>query len=168
MNNVLQYFDYFKPKDNTAIHPDYKTLIQKVTKIKGRQLYQFKNLADMPHNRFTFYDRFSIEYNMRLDLEKSNEIDDAIIEKIENPTAKSILQVRDLVLTRKRFTESTLSLDMSYRLVSCAYFWKDENLDEYDFEIGDEKISLFKEVGLESFFLTKHIKDFLPLMNLYL
>lgn len=174
MNNILHYFDYFKPKDNTAIHPKYKTLIQKVIKIKGRQLYQFKNLADMPHNRFTKATRFQTEFEMRID---------ADIVKTYNKKVKGlflqILESEDLKKTRTSAhrglmlnetldmnLDMLLSLDASYRLVSCAWFWEDENLDDYDFEIGDNKISLFKEEKLESFFLSKPMRDFLPQMNI--
>ena len=51
-------------------------------------------------------------------------------------------------------------------MASCVYFWKDEDLDDYDFEIGDEKIKLFKEIGFDSFFLTKPMNNFLPQMDL--
>ena len=163
MNNILHYFDYFKLKNNTAIHPDYKTLIQKVTKIKGRQLYQFKNLLDMPHNRYNKATRFVTEFDMRIDadiLRKS--IQDCLTYSNEGNFTK-VIGILNLL---EEHTNMLISIEASYRLASCIYFWKDENLDDYDFEIGDEKITLFKEIGFESFFLSKPMNNFIPAINL--
>lgn len=174
MSNILHYFDFLKPKANTAIHPKYKTLIKKVISINGRQLYQFKDLADMPHNRFTKATRFQTEFNMRIDSDILS-----IYNKKVKDLFQKVLEANDIIPTRnlahKGLTlvetldlnlEMLLSLDASYRLVSCAWFWEDENLDDYDFEIGDEKISLFKQKGIEGFFLSKPMRDFLPPTNI--
>ncbi len=174
MSNILHYFDFLKPKPNTAIHPKYKTLIKKVISIKGRQLYQFKDLADMPHNRFIKATRFQTEFEMRVDADivrtYNKNVKDLFVQILESEdlkkTRRSASKGLTLVETLDMNLDLLLSLDASYRLVSCAWFWEDENLDDYDFEIGDEKISLFKQEGIESFFLSKPMKDFLPQMNI--
>jgi len=155
-----------KDTPHTSIHPVYKHLIQEVIEIDGRMLYEFKDILDMPHNRYNNFDRFSLEFKMRLDLETSIDLDKKIKENIEKGTQKAILDIYQIADHRIRMAEMTLGLEHSYRLVSCAWFWKDENLDEYDFEIGDEKIRLFKKEGLESFFLHKSMKKFLPQINI--
>lgn len=163
MSNILHYFDFLKPKTNTAIHPDYKTLIQKVAKVKGRQLYQFKNLLDMPHDRYNKATRFVTEFDMRIDadiLKKS--IQDCLKYSNEGNFTK-VIGILNLL---EEHTNMLISIEASYRLASCIYFWKDENLNDYDFEIGDEKVTLFKEIGFDSFFLSKPMNNFIPAINL--
>ena len=156
----------FKKTDQTtktAIHPEYKTLIQKVKKIKGRQLYQFKNMLDMPHNRYNKCTRFSTEFNMRLDAEiLAKSLSDCLKFANEGNFAKVI----GIITLLQEHTKMLISIEASYRLASCVYFWEDENLDDYDFEIGDEKIKLFKEMKLESFFLTKPMNNFLAQIDI--
>ena len=69
-----------KELPNTSIHPKYKTLIQEVKEIKGRKLYEFKDLIDMPSNRYNHFDKFSLEFSMRLDLATSIDLDKKINE----------------------------------------------------------------------------------------
>jgi len=148
---------------NTVIHHDYKTLIEKVIKIKGRQLYKFKDLLDMPHNRYNKATRFVTEFDMRLDGDYLNEFIE-IQEKAFN--SGEIFKASGALQILKSKHDMLISIEASYRLASCIYFWKDEDLDDYDFEIGDEKITLFKEIGFESFFLSKPMNNFIPQVNL--
>ena len=150
---------------NTSIHPKYKTLIEEVQEIEGRMLYKFKSLLDMPHNRYNKATRHITEFEMRMDAQTSMDIDKKIMDIINQPQIK-IGNITSLIQTRITMSEMLISIDASYRLASCVYFWKDENLDDYDFEIGDEKISLFKKIGLDSFFLSKPMNNFIPLTNL--
>jgi hypothetical protein len=152
-----------KPLPNTAIHPKYKTLIEKVAKIKGRQLYQFKNLLDMPSSRYSQCSRFTTEFTMRLD---ADILKTSIKDCLEYANEGNFTKVIGILTLLQEHTNMLLSLSASYRLASCVYFWYDENLDNYDFEIGDEKIRLFKEIGFESFFLTKPMNNFVPQMNI--
>lgn len=150
-------------KPNTALHTKYKTLIEPVKKLKGKQLYQFRNLLDMPHNRYNYCTRFTTDVTLRLDrndLENYIENQDKAFNNGDWTKAIGIFNVF------KAQSEKLLSIDASYRLASCVYFWEDENLDDYDFEIGDEKIKLFKELGFESFFLKKPMNNFIPQMNI--
>jgi hypothetical protein len=154
---------FTKTLPNTAIHPDYKSLIEKVTSIKGRQLYKFKTLLDMPHSRYNQCTRFSTEFNMRLD---ADILKKSLSDCVKFANEGNFTKVIGIITLLEEHTNMLISLDASYRLASCVYFWKDENLDNYDFEIGDEKIRLFKEIGLESFFLSKPMNNFLPEMTL--
>ncbi len=150
----------------TSLHPKYKKLIEKVAEIKGRQLYKFKSLLDMPHNRYNKCTRFSTELNMRMDAKDSLAIDEEIVAMInmDGPIKKA--KLGNLVGNRIARTELLIGIDASYRLASSVYFWKDEDLDDYDFAIGDEKIKMFKEIGFKSFFLSKPMNNFIPQMSL--
>lgn len=152
-----------KPKQKTAIHPDYKTLIQKVAKIKGRQLYQFKSLLDMPHDRYNKATRFVTEFNMKLD---ADILQKSIEDSLKYANEGNFTKVIGILILLQQHTEMLISIESSYRLASCVYFWKNEDLDDYDFEIGDEKISLFKEIGFDSFFLSKPMNNFIPAINI--
>ena len=150
---------------NTSIHPKYKRLIEEVKELDGQMLYKFTSLLDMPHNRYNKATRHITEFEMRLDAQTSIEIDNKILDVIDQPTIK-ISKITELVNTRIAMTEMLFSPDASYRLASNSYFWKDEDLDDYDFEIGDKKIALFKETKFESFFLSKPMKDFIPQIDI--
>ncbi len=163
---MINYFkNLFKkePQPNTAIHPEYKKLIEKVTTIKGRTLYQFKSLLDMPHKRYNACTRMNTEFTMRIDI---NILQKSISDCMKFINAGNITKVASILTILQAHTEMALSLKASYRLASCVYFWEYEDLDDYDFEIGDEKIKLFKEIGFDSFFLSKPMNNFLPPINM--
>jgi len=149
----------------TAIHPKYKKLIEKIADIDGKSLYQFKNLLDMPHARFNHVSRFSTEFNMRLDAitlrESINECEGAL-----NGSSPNLTKAIQILMILKEQINSIISIDGSYRLASCVYFWKDEDLNDYDFEVGDEKIKLFKKMSFDDFFLSQPMNSFLPQMTL--
>lgn len=158
---MLNFFK--KPKKGSAIHPEYKKLTEKLFSIDGHDFYQFKNLLDMPHNRYNKCTRFATEVNMRISSEDLKELIEKSLDWLNKGNiTKSIILQNQI----KERTDMLISLETSYRLASCVYFFKDENLDDYDFEIGDMKIDLFKKEKLESFFLTKPMNNFLPAINL--
>lgn len=148
---------------HTIIHPDYKKLIEYVTTIEGRKLYKFKNLLDMPHDRYNKCTRFSTEVNMRLDSETLKESLEQIIEFANQGNFTKVMGVVHILM---EMTNMLISIDASYRLASCVYFWDNEDLTDYDFEIGDHKISLFKKMRLDDFFLKEPMKNFLPQMSI--
>ncbi len=168
---MINYFkNPFKkePQPNTAIHPDTKRLIEKVTTIKkgkfrGRTLYQYKSLLDMQHKRYNTCTRLSTEFSMRLDADILKKSIDSALKFANDGNFTKVIGILQIL---NAHTEMLISLDASYRLASCVYFWIDENLDDYDFEIGDEKIQVFKEIGLESFFLSKPMNNFITQMSL--
>ena len=147
----------------TIIHPDYKKLVEHVTTIEGRKLYKFRNLLDMPHDRYNKCTRFSTEVNMRLDSETLKE---SLTQIIDFANQGNFTKVLGLVHILMEMTNMLISIDASYRLASCVYFWDNEDLTDYDFEIGDHKISLFKKMRLDDFFLKEPMKNFLPQMNI--
>ena len=168
MINYIKTLFKKEPQLNTAIHPDTKRLIEKVTtikkgKFKGRTLYQYKSLLDMQHKRYNTCTRLSTEFSMRLDADILKKALDSMLKFANEGNFTKVIGVLNILMAQ---TEMLISLDASYRLASCVYFWIDENLDDYDFEIGDEKIQLFKEMGFKSFFLSKPINNFITQMSL--
>jgi len=154
-----------KAKEHTAIHPEYKTLIEFVAVIEGRKLYQFKNLLDMPHDRYNKCTRFSTEFNMRID---SMTLKESLKDCLEYANTGNFTKVIQIITILQEMNNTLLSIDASYRLASCVYFWENESLNDYDFAIGDEKIKMFKEYGFENFFLSKPMSNFLPPMDISL
>jgi len=152
----------------TSIHPDYKRLVEFVDTLEGRELYKFKELSDMPHGRYNFCTRFSTEVNMRLDADTSREIDEELYTYflLDKPGIKDKKKAMELLRTRITMSDMLISGESSYRLASCVYFWKDEDLTDYDYAIGDEKIDIFKRTNFDNFFLTEPMKNFLPQMDI--
>lgn len=159
-----------KDKRRTAIHPEYRKLIEKIATINGRDLYTFKSILDMPIKRHDKCTRFGLEFNMRIDLQTLREAHATVIEDVgmmDTNNMKSLKRKTMAILENiNRLTEMAVSVDASYRLASCVYFWEDEDLTDYDFEIGDEKIQEFKKMGFDDFFLRAPMNNFLPAISL--
>lgn len=159
---MLKLFKKDPPK-GSAIHPEYKKLTEKIFSIDDHDFYQFKNLLDMPHNRYNKCTRFATEFNMRIDGDELKELLDKSMEQLNKGNVTRSIIIQNQIKER---TDMLISIDASYRLASCVYFFKEENLDDYDYEIGDMKIELFKKEKLDSFFLSKPMNNFLPAINL--
>lgn len=159
------FFDriFKRTKINTAIHKDYKRLIERVAIIDGRDLYMFTNLLDMPHNRYNKCTRFSTEFNMRLD---ANTLKVALKKCLESANKGNFTNVISILSVLNEQTEMLISVEASYRLASCVYFWENEDLTDYDYEIGDDKIRKFRKIKFDDFFLNAPMNNFLPQMNL--
>ena len=114
--------------------------------------------------------RFSLEFNMHLDLDMLNNTIDSVMDDLTMLDPNNIVSIKrktqELLTNLKRLTELTISVDASYRLASCSYFWIDEDLTDYDYEIGDEKIKLFKQMKFDDFFLSEPMNRFLPQINM--
>jgi len=154
---------FIRPKNNTAIHKEYKRLIERVAVVDGRDLYAFVELGDMPHNRYNKCTRFRSEFNMRLD----RDFLDFYIENQEKAIDSGKMRNVTNALSELKMRKDMLySAAASYRLASCVYFWEDEDLTDYDFEVGDDKIERFKKIKFEDFFLSEPMNKFLPQMNI--
>lgn len=159
-----------KQRPKTAIHPEYKRLIEKVATVDGKDLFAFKNLLDMPTRRHDKCMRFTLEYNLKLDLDTLRTTHEEVINDVQlmdpNNLASFKRKITALLENMQRITELAISCEASYRLASCVYFWIDEDLTDYDFEVGDQKIEMFKKMRLDDFFLNEPMNKFLPQMNL--
>lgn len=157
---------FIRPKSNTAIHPKYKKLVEKIATVDGKGLYMFKSLLDMPHSRYNHCSRFSTEFNMKLDSDILRESITQLRELLIEPTKKALTKASEILMLLDEHTKMLISIESSYRLASCVYFWEDEDLNDYDFLIGDHKIELFKKYNFGDFFLSEPMNRFLPAMNL--
>ena len=154
---------FIRPKNNTAIHKEYKRLIERVAVVDGRDLYMFTNLLDMPHNRYNKCTRFSTEFNMRLDADTLRVSIDKCLTSANKGNFTNVISILTLL---QEHTKMLVSVEASYRLASCVYFWEDEDLTDYDYEIGDDKIRKFKKIKFADFFLKEPMNRFLPQMNI--
>ena len=154
-----------KPEKITAIHPDVKKLVSKVTTIEheGRKIdfYGFNTLFDMSARRFTDMNNFLENKRRGIDNE---ELQKALAESIEGLEANDLKGVTNSLIIQKYLKarlEISEDIDLIMRVISCAFFTKDEDLSYYDWDIGTWKIELFEKTGLKSFFLTKSVSNFL-------
>lgn len=169
LNRLIKFWKK-NDKVKTALHPEFKRLIEKVATINGRDLWAFKSLMDMPVRRYDWCNRFSIEFQMRVDLGTLKETHETVINDIGMMDGNNLASLKRksiaLLENINRMTELTISMDGYFRLASCVYFWIDEDLTNYDFDIGDEKIRLFKKQNFDDFFLNMPVRDYIPPINL--
>ena len=59
-----------------------------------------------------------------------------------------------------------MDLELVLRLISCIYFLGDEDLLTYDYDIGEYKMELFRKHALQSFFLSRAIRKYLPITTI--
>ena len=157
-------FKLFKKQTKpTAIHPDYKKLIEKVFTINGDDFYAFKNLADMPVNRYLQIGSFQEEASFKLTTKLLFEL----LEHIEKSLNEGkITRAIEILSEIKLRLSLKLEPDILYRLASCVYFYKDEDLSNYDYDLGDKKIELFKKENVDNFFLNEPLSSLAPLRNI--
>lgn len=163
----------FKKSTNkqTAIHPDVKKLVSKVFKAtdesgKTHQFYEFNTLHDMSARRFSHLNNFIENRNRGI----SNEnLKQAITEAIDGIQIESIKGITDALIILKYLRariEIAEDVDIILRIMSCAFFTKDEDLTNYDWDIGTWKIDLWEREGLTAFFLTESVSRFLKSINI--
>lgn len=164
------FLDDDKPV-KTALHPDYKRLIQYAftsTNNEGKSIdfYQFESAADMPIARYQIYSDFLEDYNRRF---SNEELKDAVAmarEQLisgEDDAAYKCLSILEYINER---TSMAMDIDLFLQFCSVAFFTIDEDLLSYDYDIGDQKIKLWRREGLHAFFLKKPVKTFLASTNL--
>jgi len=140
-------------------HPEYKKLINKAFTLRGVDYYEFTNLLDMPKLRFQSEGRFLSELEIKIDYKTLIDTLTKSMQQLDKGfISKSIVLQNNLV----EIANTKIGFDAIYKLASCHYFFIDENLDYYDYDIGDEKIEIFKAEKLSSFFLNEPIRQFLP------
>ena len=151
-----------KPKRPTALRQG--KLVEKALWIDGEVYYRFKNLADMPYLRYLRMLQFSTEVQMRIDSETLSESLDAMEAALE---AGKGTEIAKLIAVLKEKTRLLISTDAIYRLLSCVFFTDDEYLDDYDFDVGDKKIELFKKkVNILEMLSHESAKKFIPQIDL--
>jgi len=152
-------FEITRPRPHTALHPDFKTLTEFAFKIKGVSYYGFKNAQDMPPRRFETMNQFIKEVDMRIDAKDILEDLELIKKAADKGLLSSIIGIVNGLEYR---VDQYIETDTFYRLFSCAYFTLEEDLSDYDYDVNDEKIKLFKSEPPGDFFFMTPIRKYLP------
>ena len=143
----------------TCLHPEFKTLTKFAFDIDGREFYEFASILDMPPARYFKAEELIREAQMCITVSDLKEI---LIESInglnKGEITKSIL-LQNAILHR---CDQFLETDTYYRLFSCLFFDLEEDLTDYDYDYNVEKIELFKNDPIGSFFLRMPMKKYLP------
>jgi len=151
-------------------HPQVKRLIQKAFTIKheGKKydFYQFKEIHDMPSRRFTTMNDMIEDMARKMTNDELFHYSEEALNEINQNTPEALSNAITILKMLKMRAEYVVNLDIVLRLISCAFFLKDENILTYDWDLGNWKIDLFEKHGLQAFFLTQPIKEWLPLTNL--
>jgi hypothetical protein len=152
-----------KPNKGTALHPDYKKAIEFAFEIQGIEYFQFKNLADMPSERYYAVSERITEVEMRIDRESLL----AYLDKIEELINLGNFGRVGAIVEEMRFrTEMLVETETLYRLASCVFFTIDEDLTTYDLDFNDAKIAIFKKEKINDFFFKEPIKKFIRLPSI--
>jgi len=158
-------FELIRPKPKTALHPDYKTLVELAFEIEGISYYAFKNSTDMPPKRHEKMNQFIKELDMRINAKDLVEDMDLIMKCGNKGDLVSIVQIASSV---KNNVSLYIETDTYYRLFTCGYFTLEplEDLTDYDFDYNIPKIEAFKAMPPGDFFFLKHLNQYLPQMNI--
>jgi hypothetical protein len=152
-----------KIKPRTAIHPDYKTLIEFAFELDGKKYYEFRNISDMPKDRFIRANEFLINCEWSLTTDDLKEFIQLMDKSLEKGNITEIARVNNAL---SYSVDLFMDTDIYLRLFSCVFFTVDEDLTDYDFDIGAEKIKAFKKYGIPDFFLNQPIKKYLPQIDI--
>lgn len=156
-------FEIHRIRKNSAFHPDHKTKTEFAFEIDGTEFFWFPNLLDMPTKRYQKISQFITETDLRLSRKDVIEYIEAITKALnEGNITRAVLFLGEMKYQNEMFIET----DTFYRLYSCVFFTKDEDLTDYDFDYGDKKIELFKKRKIEDFFLSMPAKKFLPQVDI--
>ena len=152
-----------KKIDKFIVHQRLHKLIEPVFEIDGTKFYQFKDLTDMPADRYFKAVRAAHEFNLRITTDELTAITEAGLEYANKGNFTKVINI--LYLLKER-AQMPISTDLGYRLFSIVYFTKDEDLTDYDETIGAAKIELFKKKDLAEVFGMESASNFIPNLNL--
>jgi len=151
-------------------HPKLGRLIQKAFTIKDGKnkytFYEFKEIHDMPSYRWTALNEAIDDHNRRVTNEDLKEYTQECLSQINKNTPENLANVVTILKALKMQSELVVDSNLVLRLVSVAFFTKDEDLLTYDYDYGNWKIELFEKHGLSAFFLLEPIKNWLPLTDI--
>jgi len=156
-------FELIRPKPKTALHPDYKTLVEFAFEIEGVSHYSFKNAIDMPPKRFQRMNQFIREVELRMNSKDLLEDMNLIKEAANKGELTSVVEVAIGVIYR---AEQFIETDTFYRLFTCAYFTLEEDLTDYDYDYNESKIELFKSEPIGDFFFRQPLRKYLPQIDI--
>ena len=154
-----------KPKKQaTILHPELKRLVQKVYTLKDGDkkidLYEFKNIDDMPARRYSDLNDFMEDRNRGIDRTELKFNLEQIKENMDKNSMEGATNAYTIINWMLQRMEIAYDTDLILRLISAALFTKDENVLKYDHDVGTYKIELIEKNSLEAFFLSEPIKKY--------
>lgn len=156
-------FELRRIKKGKALHPDYKRLIDFAFDIEGEEFYCFKNLADMPQERYYKVSEFVTEADNKVTrlvlLDYLSEMNRMINEG-------NFGKVASLVDGLEYRASMLIETETMYRLASAIFFTLEEDLTTYDIDFNDQKVEVFKKNKIEDFFLKEPVSKFIPLPDI--
>jgi hypothetical protein len=163
MNIFGFHISISRPKNLTALHYQVSGFTEYAFTIDGQDFYHFKNYIDMPALRYQMMNAFISEAEMRMTRDECKEYLQFIKDAINGSKfTDAVTYLNQIEFRLDQFIET----DTFYRLFSCAFFTKDEDITIYDFDYNDWKIELFKKQPATSFFFKSPIKDLLPQVDI--
>lgn len=158
------------PDEITCTHPKLKRLVQKAFTIRdGKKkytFYEFKSIHDMPSRRYETLNSFIEDNNRKVENSELDHYLEECLAQINKNTPENLANVITIIKMLRMRVEFSVNVDLVMRLISCAFFTKDEDLMRYDWDIGNWKIDLFEKHGLSAFFLFEPVKRWLPQTNI--
>lgn len=155
----------------TRLHKDYKKLMTHAVTIKDGdkeiKFYEFANIEDMPNKRYAILNEFIEDKARGLSKQElAANLDECLKSMQEGGNISDITDAIILIKWMRQRLEIANDMDLIMRLVSCSLFLKDEDVLNYDWDIGTYKIDLFEKHGLKSFFLSEPIRKYWSLTNI--
>lgn len=162
MNNPFKKKKSYVPK--TIIHPDLKKLVQKCVTIeidgKDVDFYEFGTMHDMPARRLSKLNDMIEDSKRGFDREELTHLIDELKENLESNSVEGVTNALIMLKWAQQRMLIEHDADLVLRLISCAIFTKDEDLRDYDWDIGSWKIEQFEKSGLLSFFLSEPLSRY--------
>jgi hypothetical protein len=150
----------YKPKN----HPDIKRAIEPVFVTHGVQYYQFKDLLDMPAERYLALLQLQTDMDLKIDRPTLLKLLD---KQEEWMNAGNMTQAVIINNDLKRRASLVIEIDTLYRMASCLYFnlIDNEDLYSYDYEYNTKKIEAFRKEKIGDFFLRTPIGNYIKQAN---
>lgn len=150
-------------KQNQYIHPDYQKAIEYCFSLEGQDFYRFKNIGDMPVERWHQMTGFLTEMQMRIDRDTLEQFAEEMQKAVDNGKLTTVATYIEQIKWRLGMM---LETDTLYRFATCVFFTMDEPLKEYDWDINEPKLNLFKRQKINDFFFMEPVKTLIPLVNI--
>lgn len=147
------------------LRDQYNKQVIPAFEIDGTQYYELPDIFSMPTQRAMAAMNYYEELRQCCDREYLIQYSDKQTEILNSGN----IVLSDLFTMAKQLKERLQMIaapDHIYKLASVVYFDKTENIEDYDFHYGNQKIAKWKKAKGSSFFLLQPVKKLIPSMNL--
>jgi hypothetical protein len=146
------------------IHKATKKLVRHIMTIwddgTPYKLHEFGEVYDMPACRFFKYDEYLEDKGRMFTQGELIDLFEEIKKGWEANSLKGSSDAYMLIKWALARLHIAKDLDLELRWLSITLFFEDEDVFEYDWDIGSHKIELIKKHGLSAFFLSSPIKRY--------